>query len=78
MLSVQADLRLVLIWNPEVDFSERTCPKFLLQGLILALFKGVLGSFTKLRKATISFVISVLSVCSSAFNSSALTGQIFM
>jgi len=59
MLSVQADLRLVLIWNPKVDFSERSCPKCLLHGLILALFKDVLDSFTKLRKATISLVISV-------------------
>jgi hypothetical protein len=41
------------------------------------------GSFAKLRKATLSFVMCMcvcacLSVCLSAWNSSALTGQIFM
>jgi len=40
------------------------------------LFSGV---FTKLRKATVSFVMSVrLSVHLSAWNNSALTGRIFM
>ena len=41
MLSVQADLRLVLGWNPEVDFSERSSPKYLLHKQILALFNPI-------------------------------------
>ena len=35
----------------------------------------ILGAFAKLRKATISFV---MSVCPSAWNSSALNGRVFM
>ena len=38
-------------------------------------FASFLGMFAKLRKASISFV---LSVCTSAWNNSAATGQIFM
>jgi hypothetical protein len=42
-------------------------------------YASVLGAFAKLRKATISFVLSVcLSVRLSACNNSAPTGRIFL
>jgi hypothetical protein len=45
----------------------------------LAAVKRFLGEFSKLRKALISFVMSVrLSVCPSAWNNSVPTGRIFI
>jgi hypothetical protein len=52
---------------------------FLFEEISVELQTDFLGAFAKLRKGTVSFVMSVcLSVCLSALNNSALTGRIFM
>jgi hypothetical protein len=82
-----------LYWVNATEFHSRcleSCSQcsFIVQGEVL-LKSAFLGLFTKLRKATISFVLSVsvcLSVCSSfrlsvrpsTWNNSASTGRIFV
>ena len=49
------------------------------QGILKQKSTHILGAFTKLRKAIISFVMSVCpSVCLSVWKNSAPTGQIFI